>query len=210
MEFWEVAGGVAGSLGGAAALLGVVGWLCRTVITHSLNKELEEWKAQLEAIHVKEVENLKADLERERLEHQVRFSNLHAKRAECLELLYEMLGGLAVKARQFVRPIQPAESPSKGEQLASVQRAADELDAFLAKKRILLAKATCGLIERFIEELSQSVSLASPWVTLASNPERASEVFAVIADEWLKLERKLPPITSALEEEFRNILGVSD
>jgi len=73
---------------GGTVILGVAAWLIKTALTSKLTQETEAFKARLKADGDAEIEKLKHSLEKVAVEHQVRFSKLHEKRAEIIADLY--------------------------------------------------------------------------------------------------------------------------
>lgn len=73
MELWQ---SLLVAFGGNAAVLLVLGFLGRSLMSSVLAKDIEKFKADL---HVAAIE------------HEVRFSKLHEKRAEVLAELYKLL-----------------------------------------------------------------------------------------------------------------------
>jgi hypothetical protein len=79
------------TLGGGTAVLAAAAWLIRTVLNHVLTRDAEAFKAQLKADTDIETERLKSSLQMVAFEHQVRFSNLHAKRADVIAEIYSQM-----------------------------------------------------------------------------------------------------------------------
>jgi hypothetical protein len=71
-----------------AVLITAVAFLCRSIIAHFLNKDVEKFKDQLKTLSEAELVGLRHGHEVARLEHQVRFSRLYEKRFEKIEELH--------------------------------------------------------------------------------------------------------------------------
>src|SRR5580658_2945735 len=95
MELWKV---VLVSVGGNAMLLLAVAFLGKSLIGNFLAKDLEKFKGDLQLAAV---------------EHQIRFSRLHDKRATVLADLYKLLVVAAWETESFVSPVQWAGEPDK-------------------------------------------------------------------------------------------------
>ncbi len=87
--------GVTTSVG--VPLLGAAAWLIKTVLNQGLARDAEVFRTQLRADADKEIERLKNSLQMVAVEHQVRFSKLHEKRAEIMAELYKRLATLRCK-----------------------------------------------------------------------------------------------------------------
>jgi hypothetical protein len=75
--------------GGNAMLLAVLGYLFKSLLSQLLTKDIEKFKSQLKADADVSIERLKSTLQMTALEHQVRFSKLHEKRALVVADLYD-------------------------------------------------------------------------------------------------------------------------
>ncbi|MEI7996178.1 MAG: hypothetical protein WCH01_14880 [Methylococcaceae bacterium] len=85
-------------LGGATAISLLLGYLGRQAI---------------EAFITGRVESYKSDLEKFPLEHSVRFSSLHSKRAEIIAEIYELLSDVENQARLLATPVLEIGEPPK-------------------------------------------------------------------------------------------------
>ncbi|MGH9680998.1 MAG: hypothetical protein ACRD4Y_13705, partial [Candidatus Acidiferrales bacterium] len=77
--------------GGQGLFLAAVAWVARTVVSRLLDRDIEGFKAKLKADADIEIERLKSSLEIAAREHEIRFSRLHARRAEVIDELYKFL-----------------------------------------------------------------------------------------------------------------------
>src|SRR4051812_19160277 len=101
MELWQ---SLLVAVGGNAALLLVLAFLGRSLLSVLLAKDVEEFKAKLQADSQTTMVKLQADLQQTAVEHEVRFSRLHEKRARVLAELYKLLVVANWEADNFVRP----------------------------------------------------------------------------------------------------------
>jgi hypothetical protein len=105
------------ALGGNATLLLVLAFLSRSLLQTWLTKDIKKFETDLKGKADSELERLKAELKAEgdvsieqlkgRLqlaatEHEVRFSNLHQKRAEVIADLYQRLVKVSLAGERFV------------------------------------------------------------------------------------------------------------
>jgi len=89
------------TIGGGVVLLGAAAYLIRAALTQRLLLDAEAFKGQLKASADAEIERLKVSLQMSALEHEVRFSKLHEKRAEVIAELYRRLVELSMLAHQY-------------------------------------------------------------------------------------------------------------
>jgi len=71
-------------------LFGAAAWLIRSLIQHSLFKDLERFRLELTTQHHIALERAKSDLQRLFREHEIRFSHLHEKRAQIIAELHQL------------------------------------------------------------------------------------------------------------------------
>ena len=86
--------------GGAGLQLGLA-YLAKSLISQWLTKDIESYKAKVKAAGDLTVEQTKAALAMTALEHQVRYSKLHERRAEVPAELYRLLVEAHNKAHQY-------------------------------------------------------------------------------------------------------------
>ena len=91
IDWQEVLTNVFATVGGGGVVLGAAGWLTKKLIDSQLARETEAFKIRLQGDANVEVERLKSSLQMTTLEHQVRFSKLHEKRAEVIAEVYAKL-----------------------------------------------------------------------------------------------------------------------
>src|SRR3954462_9455759 len=103
------------ALGGNIALLAALAWLGRSLFEHWLSKSVEAFKARLEAESNSAAERLRHELGMVALEHQVRFSKLHERRAEVIAQAYTKLVEAYWALQSFASPLEWAGEPDKSE-----------------------------------------------------------------------------------------------
>jgi hypothetical protein len=106
------------AFGGNALLLAILGFLARSLLQTWLTKdirafeanlkstaesELERLKFQLKAKGDASIEELRSHLQQAALEHQVRFSRLHERRARLIEKVYLSLAEARKEGKRFYR-----------------------------------------------------------------------------------------------------------
>jgi hypothetical protein len=90
------------TVGGGTGILFAAAWLIKAVFTSKLARDTEAFKARLKADAEAEIEKLRYSLQRIAVEHQVRFSKLHERRAEVIADLYKSLVTVFWEGQRFV------------------------------------------------------------------------------------------------------------
>ncbi len=101
------------TIGGQAALLGIVGYLIKKLVSSRLEREADAFKTELKRNSDIEIERLKSSLQMSANEHQIRFSKLHEKRAQVLADLYKLLVKATWETENFASPMEFSGEPDK-------------------------------------------------------------------------------------------------
>ena len=177
------------SFGGSAILLAAVGFMVKSIINHFLSKDIEKFKKELELATI---------------EHQVRFSNLHEKRALVISKLFELISEAHQLTRSFTSPLGFVGQDKKKEFDAALKKSF-ELSDFADKNKIYFPEDICSDIEELV------LSIRKPTIEFGIAVHREEEFKNRKEDAWTKawqaIDEKVPPIRKKLESEFRKILG---
>jgi hypothetical protein len=153
-----------------------------------------------------QIERLKSSLQLIAFEQQVRFSRLHARRANIIAELYKLLNEVPAVAKGF---IFGAPSDSDRERIARDK--VYELYNFVENHRIYFPADVCDLLDKFSTILRQSVIFVSVyWSIDTPNEATRQEQNRVIKEAVNSLETEVPSLKKDLEVEFRKLLGDLD
>jgi hypothetical protein len=157
------------ALGGNASLLIVLGFLARSLIQNWLAKDIKKFEADLRGTADAElerlryelksktetsIEHLRSRLQQAAIEHQVRFSNLHEKRAAIIADLYRHLVAVRRIGERFV--FQMGSQEHQQEYLAANTEIVEFYD-FFQTHRIYLPERICTQLATFIDALRKPV-----------------------------------------------------
>jgi hypothetical protein len=125
---------------------------------------------------------LRSSLQIVAVEHEVRFSKLHAKRAEVIANLYGLLWEARSLAAQLI--FQGARDV---EQSDKAREKVFELYRFINLNRIYLPKSACTLLDNFESKLRKSVIFVDVYWTriVPANPETREQANKAILDVGL-------------------------
>ena len=225
---WET---IINTLGGTAILVTAVAWLVRSLIGQYLNKDIERFKAKLQAQSDKEIESIKASLQLENQKSSFRFNTLHVRRAEVMAKLYAMLddlygstqmllsefklrqnredidrmnGAINREAWELVPGIHLLTEEEKGK-IDFVDSSALELYAYYREHKVYLPSEVCAKIDHF---LSLTQYTASNYQSVAIKDENGDlMVNPKVKELWASANTAIPSILSDLENRFRSLLG---
>ncbi len=199
MNWWAILANTAVQ----AALLAALAFLARSLIVQFLGKDLEAFKANLNANTERTLATYRAELSREARDHQVRFEKLHANRVAAIEALYVKL----VETRYTMESFVSAWRPDNWDEYVTVGRQFLELRRELDKRRIHLPEALCRELDECIRILWEPAVAAGIWPGV-TNPEQrrhASEAFEKSIKAILDGGSVAVAVTK-VEREFRRAL----
>jgi hypothetical protein len=208
-ELAEITASVIVSLGGGGAItFGLSGYLGKIWAGRALQKQQQEY-AQLNLQLTSQLglvtEERKHLLQLRQLEHQVRFSKLHEKRAEVIAQIYRQLVETENEIKRFVLYQQGRRAP--GEPIAADQKLRD-FNIYVDTHRIYFPEEIYDLLVNFhlavIEPLAHAVAFG--------DIESHDATFQMQKQEGFKHSREafqsnIPAVRKALEHEFRLLLG---
>jgi hypothetical protein len=188
------------TLGTNSILLVVLGFVARSIFTAMLSKDVDKYRMQIQANYEKEIERLKADLNRQAAEHQIRFSKLHEKRAEVIAKIYELIVEAEEKCRLLIAKPPISTSDELSSKLTEITM---NLDPYLRRNKIYLDSELCSKLECFEQKLIKVGGGFAISKTLA-DPDERKEMVNMAVKEY---HEKLPEIKEELENRFRILLG---
>ncbi len=221
-------GYVLATSGTTAILLTVAGYLGRSQLKHWFSKDLErernelatrlertrtELAGELEGAKAKlaaQLEGVKADLQKVNSEHAVRFTSLHAKRAEVVAELYALLVEGLWAAEDFLAVLEYAGEPPKSEKMKTALDALVRAYRYFDKHRVFLPENVCDSIEKLSKDTRQlmikfGVHLRSDESTMPDHAIRNK------LEAWTKgyesITTEIPKARRLLERELRILLG---
>jgi hypothetical protein len=185
-------------LGGFAIIVSAVAWVVKSVVTHFLDRDVEEYKSQLATESAREIENLKTQLQLTAKEHEVRFSKLHEKRAEIIADLYSKLSRAHRESNILMFRIEQKEDEASLKTAADfAYKASISASGFFEGNQLYLSKELSDSIRRILSTM-QLTSLSFPY---------DGDIRTRGLDIWKEQSQKISAIMSKLEKEFRLMLG---
>jgi len=181
--------GILKNLGFFTVLTTALGFLSRSLIKQVLNRQIEEFKHNLE---------MRA------FEHKVIFSNLHEKRAEIIISLYSKLYNTSDTLAKLIKSFVRANDLSEIKRNKIAVNTFNDLIHYFGENEIFFNEETCSLLNKFILENKEVIRIfRSKDFTQETMP---------LVDEWNaaldKFEGIEKIIKKELKGEFRAILGV--
>jgi hypothetical protein len=209
METWQT---ILFAFGGNAALLAVLGILGKSFLDKVIVRDTKQFENDLKAKSDSAIEHLKNELQIRTIEHQVRFSRLHEKRADVIAELYGHLVESLWEAESFLSPIEWVGEPSKREKHQKSMNKLVELYRYFDKHKIYLPPEVCASLEDLVQHIRSQVIKFGIWVRLEDH-ELSDESHTLKNDAWDSgwdaIKNQVPLARESLENEFRSLLGVA-
>lgn len=208
VNWQEIITTLGATVGGGSILLAASAWLMKTVLTDKFARDAEAFKSRLKAEADVEIERLKSSLQMTAIEHQVRFSKLHERRAELIAELYERLVDVFWNGQRFVltgaSPVEQGLRDEYNKMMEQIRVFA----IFVDTHRIYFPEGICGLLDAYVNDVRKTVINVGVFGSLPfPNEVTHKQRTEAIMNAYLAFENKIPAARGALESEFRAMLG---
>jgi hypothetical protein len=189
-----------------AVTLVILGFIAKSLFSQILSKDLENHKLKLES----EVEELRANLEKASIEHQIRFESLHSRRAAVIDEVYRLIVQLESEVSSMARPFQRTGEQPQSEKYIEANEFGRELINYYSQKRIYFREDLCNQIDVFINGLNEILSEFVLVINALEANRNHMNMTRQWIDSWDRLNNEIEPIKSEIENEFRVLIGIKD
>lgn len=209
MQPWET---ILLAFGGNAALIAVLAFAGKTLLEKLIARDTKRFESDLKSKSDFAIEHLKNELQLKTIEHQVRFSRLHEKRANVIAELYGHVVETLWEAESFLSHMEWAGEPSKEEKHRTAMGKLVEFFRFFDKHRIYLPEAVCGSLEKLALEVRSHVIKFGVYVRFheqSLNDYTREQKEKAWNEGWDAIKNQVPQARKLLEDEFRALLGAT-
>lgn len=207
METWQ---SILLAIGGNTALLAVLTYVAKSLFEKVLTRDTKKFESDLKAKSDAEIERLKNQLQIRSIEHQVRFSRLHERRAETIAKLYGLLVEALWAAEIFLSPIGWVGEPSIKEKHTSAMNKLVDAFRYFDQHKIYFDEDLCESLEKLLRETRRLVIEFGVWVGF-DDASLSNDSVKQKQEAWLKnwqaIRNDIPEARRQLENKFRSILG---
>ncbi len=203
---------------------GILAFLVKALVVNSLSRDLEAYKSKLntdleahKSTMTKDIEAFKSNLQLATIEHQVRFSKLHDKRAQVIQDLYSKLVALDTVIHSVLKRFQKVGEATLEEKVREYGRLHNELNDFFLPNRIFFSSETCRVIDDLLF-LSRDINFDI--TTYPVDPESSEykygprDLLNERHEYWEKARKAfdtdVKKLMEQLEMQFRSMLGVKE
>jgi DNA primase large subunit len=217
IDWQQVVTTVVATVGGGGVVLACAAWLVKAIVTNRMARDAEMFRTRLQTDANTEIEKLRHSLQMATLEHQVRFSKLHEKRAEVIAEVYGLLVELHRLGEWFALNDAFSDAPRHSESFENVSAAGRKLFLFVQMNRLYLPESVCTSVETFAQAVTKEVlhvragSMIETRVigTQTVEPSEKEREFRTktFNKAWEVFDKDIPAARKLLENEFRELLG---
>ena len=209
MDTWQT---ILLALGGNAVFLAVLGFLGKSLLEKLIARDTKRFETDLKAKADAAIEQLRSDLQIRSIEHQVRFSRLHEKRATVIAELYGHLVETLWEAESFLSPMEWAGEPDKKAKHQTAMNKLVEFFRYFDKHRIYLPEELCVSLETLVLSVRSHVIEFGVFVRLdeeSLNTHTHQQKHKAWDEGWRAIKTQVPQARKLLEAEFRALLGAT-
>ena len=207
MEAWLV---IVAAVLGNSAVLAVLGFLAKALLHQLLQRDSRRFEFELKAKADSAIEQLKSDLQIRTIEHQVRFSRLHEKRANVIADLNGLVVEALWAAESLLAPMQWVGEPDQREKERVAMNKLVELYRYFDKHRIYLPTELCGVVDKLVADVRLHVIKFGTYLTWDDNTlqeHTRKEKHEVWMAGWDAIKNQVPTVRKQLEDSFRALLA---
>ena len=208
MELWQT---VTAAILGNAVVVAVLGWLAKSFLESVAARDSKRFESELKAKSDVAIEQLKSQLQLRVVEHQIKLSRLHEKRAVTIAEMNSLLAETMWEAESFLSPMEFSGEPGKREKHAAAMTKLTEFFQYFDKNKIYLPAVLCQSMETLVRDVRLHVIKFGVYVHLEENEPLLAHTQKEKTDAWLSgwnaLSTQMPIVRAQLEEEFRALLA---
>lgn len=209
MDVWQT---ILLAFGGQAALVAILAYIAKSLLDKLIVRDTKQFESDLRAKSDAAIEHLKNELQLKTIEHQVRFSRLHEKRAEVIAELNGFLVEALWEAESFLSPMEWNGEPNKKEKYRAATNKLVALYRFFDKHQIYLPAELCNSLEKLVTDVRALVikfGVYVDWPEDSPGDSTQQEKYKAWTDGWEAIKNQVPLARQSLENEFRFLLGVA-
>ncbi|MGD0516782.1 MAG: hypothetical protein ABSA26_04535 [Thermoguttaceae bacterium] len=191
-----------------ASAVAVLAFLARSLTIHFLSKDIEGYKATLQAKNEIELEKLKADLTKQTLEHEIRFRRVDEKVAKVLAGVYRRLQTLHDSVAKYVSVLEWSNEPSKEDKLKIASETNDIFVKYFVPNRIYIPPKLYEQIDLFAKNIRKIAYKMTDALVEAREGRQSDK------DGWSEaydaVESEAKPAFEKIVQEIQKRLGIKD
>lgn len=207
MELWQT---LTAAVLGNAIVLAVLGWLGKSLLEKLILRDSKRFEIEIKAKADSTIEQLKNELQLRTIEHQIKLSRLHEKRATVIADMNALLAEVMWEAESFLSPMELSGEPDKRQKHQAAMNKLTEFFRYFDKNRIYLPAPLCETMEKIVLEVRQHVikfGIYLHWDDASLMDHTRKEKTDAWINGWNAVKTQIPTVRTQLENEFRILLA---
>src|SRR5207249_3129147 len=193
------------TLTGVGVGAGVIGYLFRVLIKLYYDRDIEQYKDDLKAVHDHALERLRTDLRIRAFEQETTFAKLHAKRVEVIEELYRRIVNVKGLMNKLMSPLQLSGGPTEDEKLIAAGKAGRAFVEYYEEHKIYFSEELCSTLQAFSDKLWEAWTTFQTYEKDERGVER--ERRQTRFEAWKKLDGEVTTRKADIEKALRVLVG---
>ncbi|MFA1576360.1 hypothetical protein [Vibrio cyclitrophicus] len=190
----------------STVFMGIAAFVARSLFTHYLNKDISNFKQQLQNDASKQVESYKSELEKDRLRLQISYGGIFEKQANAILELYQYL--LKLDQARYLAVHDSKLPTDRRKEFMPHWR---EIRHKYSELRVLLPEHIDQDLEDFFSQMFKSIlkyNSLDQRLTSNVSDEEYEKIEETQEEVFQFLEQKIPALQESLISEMRKTLGV--
>ncbi len=207
MEIWQT---LTAAVLGNVIVLAVLGWLGKSLLEKLMQRDSKRFEIEIKAKADSTIEQLKNELQLRTIEHQIKLSRLHEKRAAVIAEMNALLAEVMWEAESFLSPMEFSGEPDKQQKHQTAMAKLTEFFRYFDKNRIYLPASLCETMEKIVLEVRQHVikfGVYLHWDDANLMDHTRKEKTDAWLGGWNAVKTQIPTARTQLENEFRTLLA---
>ena len=200
---WEA---ILGAIAANALVLGILGYLFKSILSHWLDKDVSKFKLEIEGDAKTTIANYQSELEKERIRLQISYGGIFEKQANVILELFTL-------SVEFEKQVQSAThtAVNKGQEYEQFIECWRNLVGFYEKHKILLPESIEEIFEKFSNGTFWSVEdyrRAEQRISRQNITNEQLDRLFLKQDKALADLDQLPALKKELTSKLRSLVGV--
>jgi hypothetical protein len=207
MELWQT---LTAAVLGNTIVLAVLGWLGKSLLEKLIQRDSKRFEIEIKAKADSTIEQLKTELQLRTIEHQIKLSRLHEKRATVIADMNGLLAEVMWEAESFLSPMEFVGEPDKRQKHEAANKKLVEFFQYFDKNKIYLPAVLCENMEKIVHGVRHHVIKFGVYLQLddASLMDHTRKEKAdTLLNGWNAVKSEFPSLRTQLENEFRTLLA---
>jgi len=159
----------------------------------------------IEQFFSKDLEKFKSELQKELIKHRTKFEILHAERANVIKEVYRKIVKTQRAFESLIKPLQLAGEPTEEEKTKILADEFNSLASYYRENRLFFNEALAQEIDKLLQKF---IEIWNQWEYTKDLQQIGQPNVNEWSKAWDKVKDEIPPIQKAIENRFRDTIGI--